>query len=247
MALRARIHIGTSGWSYEHWRGPFYARRGKSSEYLAWYAKQFETAEVNNSFYRLPEKKTIKEWRESVSKDFVFSVKASRFMTHMKKLKDPEEPVARLMVRVEVFEDQLGPILVQCPPNWRRNPERLSFFLKSLPSGQKFAFEFRDTSWFDRKIYDLLQEHQAALCIYNQDGETSPDQLTTDWTYVRFHSSRSKQSWDYSESELAEWADRCVSWIGEGITVYCYFNNDQDAAAPRNAARLIELVEERRQ
>src|SRR5215217_2193905 len=149
---RSDIRIGTSGWHYEHWRGPFYPENLSKGGFLEYYAGHFDTAEINNSFYRLPEKKTLVRWRETVPEGFVFSVKASRYLTHMKKLKDPREPLGRLLDRVSVLGTRLGPILFQLPPRWRANPERLQGLLEILPENHRYAFEFRDPSWFDDKI-----------------------------------------------------------------------------------------------
>lgn len=245
MATRGQIHIGTSGWSYAHWLGRFYGEGEKPRDYLAAYAQHFLTAEVNNTFYRLPGKDAVRQWRETVPDGFTFAVKASRFMTHMKKLKDPEEPIERMLSVVNELGDKLGPILVQCPPNWRRNPDRLRAFLEALPNGYDWAFEFRDPSWFDQEVYDLLASRNAALCVYNQDGETSPLEMTADWMYIRFHKPAGENNWLYDQAFLAGWADSLDTWAREGYRVYAYFNNDLDAAAPANAHQLIELLNER--
>ena len=159
--MNVGTYIGTSGWHYDHWKGPFYPSGLREAALLEYYADRLGSAEINNSFYRLPEKKTLLRWREAVSEDFVFSVKASRYLTHMKKLKDPREPLERLLDRVSVLEDKLGPILFQLPPRWGSNPERLEGFLEILPEGQQYAFEFRDPSWFDEKNYELLRNYKS--------------------------------------------------------------------------------------
>jgi uncharacterized protein YecE (DUF72 family) len=245
MAKRGKIHIGTSGWSYEHWLGSFYEKGEKPKDYLAAYSQHFNTAEVNNTFYRLPSQEAVRQWRETVPKDFIFAVKASRFMTHMKKLKDPEEPIERMLGVVGELGDKLGPILVQCPPNWKKNTERLGHFLEAFPDGYRLAFEFRDPSWFDQDVYDLLSEHGAALCIYDLEGEVSPVELTAPWIYVRFHKPAGENNWRYSQDVLAKWADAFDSWSRAGNTVYCYFNNDLDGAAPENAHQMLDLIDER--
>ena len=150
--MTASTHIGTSGWHYDHWKGPFYPEDLPSTGFLEHYAGCFDTAEINNSFYRLPEEKTLVGWREIVPEGFVFSVKASRYLTHMKKLKDPEEPLENLLVRVSTLEDKLGPILFQLPSRWKMNAERLESFLDALPEGHRYAFEFWDESWFDEQL-----------------------------------------------------------------------------------------------
>lgn len=241
MAARGEIQVGTSGWSYKHWLGSFYGEHEKPGNYLAAYAGHFRTAEVNNTFYRLPGKEAVRQWRDTVPQGFTFAVKASRYMTHMKKLKDPEEPIQRLLDSVGELGSKLGPILVQCPPNWNRNPERLRTFLEALPAGYRWAFEFRDPSWFDEEVYAMLREHGAALCVYNQDGETSPIQFTAKWTYLRFHKPAG-DGWLYDEDDMARWAESMDHWANEGRDVYAYFNNDLDGAAPVNAHQLIDLL-----
>lgn len=242
MVKRGGVHIGTSGWSYKHWLGSFYEEGEKPDNYLAAYCRRFSTAEVNNTFYRLPGKDAVREWRKTAPDDFFFAVKASRFMTHMKKLKDPEEPIERMLGVVGELGDKLGPILVQCPPNWRKNAERLEYFLSVFPRGYQLAFEFRDPSWFSQDIYDLLSEHGAALCIYDLEDYVSPVEFTAPWTYVRFHKPAGENNWHYEQDVLAAWADSFDSWAREGHTVYCYFNNDLDGAAPVNAHQMLELL-----
>jgi uncharacterized protein YecE (DUF72 family) len=189
--VSAGTYIGTSGWHYDHWKGPFYPSSLRKEAFLEYYAGSFGTAEVNNSFYRLPERETLLRWRNAVPESFVFSVKASRYLTHMKKLKDAKEPLERLFDRVSVLEDKLGPVLFQLPPRWRSNPERLEGLLEALPEGRRYAFEFRDRSWFDEKNYELLRSHGSAYwsayCVYDLNGKTSPKETTADFAYVRLH------------------------------------------------------------
>lgn len=163
--MSARTYIGTSGWHYDHWKGPFYPSSLREEAFLQYYAGSFGTAEVNNSFYRLPERKTLLRWRSAVPEDLVFSVKASRYLTHMKKLNDAKEPLERLFGRVDALGDKLGPMRFQLPPKWRSNPERLEGFLEALPKGQRYAFEFRERSWFDEKNYELLRSHGSSFCV----------------------------------------------------------------------------------
>lgn len=153
---RSGLHVGTSGWHYDHWRGPFYPPEVSSDGLLDHYARYFSTAEINNSFYQLPAAETLAQWRDAVPEGFVFAAKASRYLTHMKKLKDPEEPLQRLLGRLDALGEKLGPILLQLPPRWKANHERLEAFLKELPDGYSYAFEFRDESWFDEGVYELL-------------------------------------------------------------------------------------------
>src|SRR5215211_6295706 len=201
--MNVGTYIGTSGWHYDHWKGPFYPSGLPEAALLEYYADRFGSAEINNSFYRLPEKKTLRRWREAVPEGFLFSVKASRYLTHMKKLKDPLEPLERLLDRVSVLETKLGPVLFQLPPRWRSNPERLQALLEILPENHRYAFEFRDPSWFDGEVYGLLAEHGAAFCVYDLDGRTSPKEVTADFAYVRLHGPDGPYRGRYGAERLA--------------------------------------------
>ena len=244
MARRARPHIfiGTSGWSYPHWVGPFYPETLDSREHLSYYARHFETVEVNNTFYRLPSHETVAAWRDETPAGFVFSCKASRFMTHMKKLKDPETSTPRFFETVAGLEGKLGPVLFQLPPRWRRNVPRLEAFLSALPGKYRFAFEFRDPSWFDPAVYELLRRFGAAFCIYDLDGRLSPLEVTADLVYVRLHGPLGPYEGRYDDKALRTWARRLKGFQEEGKTVFCYFDNDEQGYAVENALRLGELV-----
>ncbi len=242
-AVGGRVHIGTSGWHYGHWRGPFYPPDLPESRFLEHYASRFGTAEINNSFYRLPEEKTLVRWRRETPRGFVFAAKASRYLTHMKKLREPEEPLRRLFGRLEALGEKLGPVLFQLPPRWRANPGRLEDLLGLLPPGRRCAFEFRDESWFDEKVYRLLQEHGAALCVYDLGGRTSPRVLTAGFAYARLHGPEGPYRGCYDERRLAGWAELLGGWAEEGVEVYCYFDNDEAGYAPRNAGQLIKMME----
>lgn len=239
---RDRVHVGTSGWSYRSWRGPFYPPSESPREDLAFYARHFSTAEVNNTFYRLPSIETVRSWRDTVPADFIFAIKASRYITHMKRLSDPEQPLALLFERIQPLGDRLGPILFQCPPRWHKNVDRLGAFLQHLPRDHRYAFEFRDPTWFDREVYDLLSAHQVALCMYDLAGQRSPMVMTTDMVYVRFHRPARDDTWAYDRDALVKLAEDITFWVNDGRSVYCYFNNDPGGAAPRNAQELLELL-----
>jgi uncharacterized protein YecE (DUF72 family) len=243
MKLSQSILIGTSGWHYGHWRGPFYPPDLAPAQFLAFYAGRFVTAEVNNTFYQMPEKKTLLQWRETVPDDFVFAVKASRFITHMKKLKDPKEPVGRFFRKIRALEEKLGPVLFQLPPRWRVNPERMEAFLSALPRGQRCALEFRDPSWFREDIYRLLVSHNAAFCIYDFDQRLSPRELTADFVYVRLHGPNGPYQGEYDTRALSGWAGALSAWSEKGLTVYCYFDNDQAGYAALNASRLRDMLQ----
>jgi uncharacterized protein YecE (DUF72 family) len=171
-------------------------------------------------------------------------VKASRYITHMKKLKDPEEPIATFLGRVAALGDRLGPILFQLPPNWRFNANRLHSFLDRLPDGYRYAFEFRDSSWFDPEAYDLLREKGAAFCVYDLAGSTSPKPITADFIYVRLHGPIESYQGHYQDEELAGWAKLLTGWAEEGKEVYCCFNNDPEGYAIQDARALLRMVEE---
>jgi uncharacterized protein YecE (DUF72 family) len=242
--MTVSTYIGTSGWHYDHWVGAFYPQDLPDGAFLEYYADHFGTAEINNSFYRLPEKKTLVRWRDAVPEYFVFSLKASRYLTHMKKLKDPREPLERLFERVSVLGTKLGPILFQLPPRWRLNAERLEGVLKILPENHRYAFEFRDYSWFDGDVYGLLAKHRAAFCVYDLDGRTSPKEITADFAYVRLHGPDGPYRGRYGAKRLAGWADVFSTWLKEGLDVYCYFDNDEAAYATQDALRLQKMMTE---
>lgn len=238
-----RIHIGTSGWHYEHWKGPFYPESLPNSSFLKYYAGHFVTVEVNNSFYQMPKEETLREWMDTVPSEFIFSVKASRFITHMKKLKDAGKPLNSFLDKVKTIGDKLGPVLFQLPPRWSVNTDRLGSFLQLLPKKYAYAFEFRDTSWFDRKVYDLLTDHGSAFCIYDLDGRQSPKVVTSDFIYIRLHGPDGPYRGQYSIQQLAGWAGAISTWAAQGKAVYCYFDNDEAGYAAIDARNLRDMTE----
>ncbi len=242
--MSAGPYIGTSGWHYDHWEGLFYPRSLPDGGFLEYYAGYFGTAEINNSFYRLPQRETFGRWRDAVPENFVFSVKASRYLTHMKKLKDPSEPLERLLDRVSALGEKLGPILFQLPPRWRSNADRLEGFLEILPEDHRYAFEFRDPSWFDGEIYGLLAKHGAAFCIYDLGGRISPKEITTDFAYVRLHGPAGPYQGRYGTRRLAGWANAFSTWLKQGLDVYCYFDNDEAGYAVQDALKLQQMMTE---
>jgi len=241
---RKKIHIGTSGWHYHHWKRSFYPEELSASNYLNFYQERFSTVEVNNTFYKMPEKKTLKEWKDTIKKDFVFSVKASRYITHMKKLKDSEEPVSNFLNKVSVFKENLGPILFQLPPKWKINPDRLKNFLESLPDEHRYVFEFRNSTWFDEKIYDLLTKYRAAFCIYDLDQRLSPKKITSDFIYIRLHGPDGAYKGQYDTQDLAGWAGAFSTWKTDVKEIFCYFDNDQAGYAAQDALRLQKMIED---
>jgi len=243
MKTRKPIHIGTSGWAYDHWKGPFYPEDLSSKDYFLHYAQHFQTVEINRSFYRMPGKKALEHWREQAPEGFLFAVKASRYVTHMKKLKDPREPVERFLKPIESLREHLGPVLFQLPPHWGCNTERLEAFLEVLPGEFRYVFEFRDPSWFNPSIYELLRSHKAAFCIYDLEGRLSPKEITADFVYVRLHGPQ-EQAYRgrYSRSALAGWAGAFATWRRQGKEIFCYFDNDEAGYAPKDALKLQGMV-----
>ena len=240
--MNAEIRIGTSGWHYAHWRGRFYPPGMPSSQMLAHYRRFFDTVEVNNSFYRLPEAATFAGWRAATPPGFCFAVKASRWLTHMKKLKDPEAGLAKLLPRAEALGEKLGPILFQLPPRWRCDPERLAAFLAALPPTHRYTFELRDPTWHDPAVYRLLEQQNAAFCIYDLAGFQSPLQLTADFAYVRLHGPDGAYQGSYSPAALETWAGRIRAWQRTLDAVYVYFDNDADAHAVEDALALKRQI-----
>lgn len=241
-----RIHIGTSGWHYDHWRGPFYPRLMKTDQFLPYYARHFQSVEINNSFYKLPTVETLAAWRDASPPGFLFAVKGSRFITHMKKLKiEPGQGLFPLLERVEVLGDKLGPILFQLPPRWHFNAERFAAFVQALPARYRYSFEFRDITWLNEEAYAILREHRMAYCIYDISRFLSPEVVTADFVYIRLHGPGDAYQGSYDTGVLAYWADKCVAWAAGGRDVYCYFDNDQAGYAVHDALRLQALVNER--
>ncbi len=238
-----KVHIGTSGWNYGHWKGSFYPEELNQEKWLDFYKSRFRTVEINNSFYNLPEKKTFRSWKETVQKDFIFSVKASRYITHMKKLKDPEEPVERFLSTVKELGKNLGPILFQLPPHWNVNHDRLKSFLNTLPPGNRYTIEFRDESWWTRETYDLLKDHAVAWCIFHLAGSLTPKEVTADFVYIRLHGPEGAYEGQYDGNTLGGWAGAINSWKEQGKDVFCYFDNDQNGYAAQDALKLKEMFE----
>jgi uncharacterized protein YecE (DUF72 family) len=242
--MEHQIHIGTSGWHYKHWMGNFYPHGVKSKDFTNHYIRFFRTVEINNSFYKLPSAETFANWRASVPEDFLFAVKASRFITHMKKLKDPQESISRFFNNVNALEEKLGPILFQLPPGWQVNTDRLRDFLTLLPPYYKYTFEFRHHSWYAPEVLEILRNFNAAFCIYELEWHLSPMEVTADFVYVRLHGPEGKYAGSYSDDTLRWWASNCLGWQRQGLSVYIYFDNDQYGYAAFNAMRLQELVQE---
>lgn len=238
----AFVHIGTSGWHYKHWVGGFYPPRFPPAKMLAWYAREFHTVEINNSFYRLPEAKTFEQWSKIVPAGFLFAVKASRFLTHIKRLKDPEDPIKLFFSRAKHLGIHLGPVLFQLPPKWKADIRRLEEFLAVLPRRQQYVIEFRDESWYKQEIYELLQRHNVALCLHDWASARWSRELTANFTYIRFHGTNGKYAGNYPDHLLQEWSEQIQSWCGQLKEVFAYFNNDVGGHAIHNARRLRTML-----
>lgn len=238
---KEKIHIGTSGWHYKHWKGTFYPADIKESQQLEAYTRYFDTVELNNSFYMLPAAKTFENWRKATPPGFVFSVKASRYFTHMKKLIVDKASIRKFFTHVSKLEEKLGAILFQLPPKWKVDAERLKTFIAELPDGYRYTFEFREHSWYNEEVYAILRENNCAFCIYELQYHLSPLEVTADFVYVRLHGPGNKYQGSYSEDTLKVWANRCRNWQKKG-DVFFYFDNDQEGYAAFNALRLKELV-----
>jgi uncharacterized protein YecE (DUF72 family) len=233
--------IGTSGWSYKHWRGTFYPKGTKISDEFAYYRRHFNTVEINNTFYRLPERKTFLDWKKQVDDDFVYIIKASRYITHMKKLREPEESTTLFLERAAALGEKLGAILFQLPPNMKANLPRLEAFLGFLPKTFRYVFEFRNPDWYREETYKLLKKYNCAFCIYELAGHQSPIEITANFTYLRLHGPGGKYQGSYPDATLKKWAKQCKEWL-ESLDVYVYFDNDEKGYAAFNAMKLASLV-----
>src|SRR5687767_6417645 len=242
---RQQIRVGCSGWQYKHWKGDFYPAEVPQTRWYAHYALHFDTVEINNSFYRLPEAETFAKWREQAPPRFLYAVKASRFLTHMKKLKDPEDPLFRFFENAKQLGPHLGPILYQLPPNFPLNLERFEIFLRALPRRYRHTVEFRDTSWYDDRVYALLQKYKVALCLHDMQGSATERVVVGPFIYVRFHHGTRKYGGRYSDERLDSWGAWLAERAAEGFDVFAYFNNDTGGHAPRDAVRLRARIRQR--
>jgi uncharacterized protein YecE (DUF72 family) len=240
---RVAVRIGTSGWSYPSWRGPFFPREVMVKHHLQYYATQFATAELNGVFYRTPSLEAVREWRRRTPDDFVFAWKASKFITHWKRLSDKSRnSLALIEERLRLLGPKAGPVLFQLPPQFEANRDRLGSFLRLLPRRRRYAFEFRHRSWFANEIFDLLRENDIALCISDHHDAPAPWEVTARHVYVRGHGPRGAYKDHYSDKALRAWARAIASWHRQGRDVFVYFDNDQKGAAPADALRLATLL-----
>jgi len=244
LSHKQQLRVGCSGWQYKHWRGDFYPSDLPPSRWFGHYTLSFDTVEINNSFYRLPEASTFAKWREQAPPRFLYAVKASRFLTHMKKLKDPEDPLCRFFENVRVLGPKLGPVLYQLPPHWPLNLERFEHFLSVLPPGYRHTVEFREPSWYDDRIYALMRRYKVALCLHDMQGSATDKTIVGPFIYVRFHG-WTKYAGRYEDERLDEWADWLAARIVDELDVFAYFNNDVGGHAPRDAVRLRDRIHAR--
>ena len=240
--MSPKCYVGCSGWHYEHWRGLYYPEELPRAKWLSFYAWEFDTVELNNSFYRVPSEKAFTTWRESTPDNFIFAVKVSRFITHIKRLKNLGSAVDNFLSRAGFLKEKLGPLLYQLPPSMRRNDELLQNFLSSLPPKYQHVIEFRHESWIDGAVFDIVRGHNVGLCVFDMPGFSCPLVATSDFAYVRFHGSKGLYSSRYTDEELSRWAQR-IARLGQELKAsYIYFNNDAEAFAVENAMTLRSLL-----
>lgn len=240
----ARVLIGTSGWHYESWRGPFFPKGLPLKRQLQYYASQFETTELNGVFYRTPTHEAVNGWRDQTDEDFVFAWKASKFITHWKRLSDRSVNSLELLEeRISLLGDKAGPILFQLPPQFEANTDRLCSFFKLLSKKRRYAFEFRHASWYQPRVLRMLSDENISLCLSDHHDAPAPWQRTADFVYVRGHGPGGRYRGHYPPAVLAEWARRIKSWKRGGRDVYVYFDNDQKSAAPADALKLKQLLQ----
>lgn len=235
------VRVGTSGWMYDQWQGVLYPSELPKKEWLSFYATFFDTVEINASFYHLPKVETFQKWYAETPPSFLFSVKASRYITHVKKLRDIEEPLARFYERVEVLKEKGGPLLFQFPPRFSFHEETFKDFLTRLSPQFQYVFEFRHPSFFCDRVYELLHRYNIALCFADTPFFPYVEVVTASFVYLRLHGSQSLYTHCYTEEELCSWAEKMRGWR-ETKAVYCYFDNDYLGFAVRNALTLREMV-----
>jgi uncharacterized protein YecE (DUF72 family) len=234
--------VGTSGWQYRDWRGPFYPGGLRQADWLSFYAQRFATVEVNNAFYRLPDAGVFGRWASQTPDRFIVAVKASRYLTHIRRLREPEQPVQRLVERARALGSKLGPILLQLPPNLPARVDDLAATLDAFPRSVRVAVEFRHPSWYTDATTSVLAEHDAALCLADSPRRRTPEWRTASWGYLRMHEGRASPYPCYGRQALTSWARRLVDMFKPSEDVYVYFNNDVNACAVANAEQFSRLL-----
>ena len=240
--MTGRVRIGCSGWTYRHWRELFYPPKTPQRLWFGCYAETFETVELNTSFYHLPKPETFTKWRDQAPPGFRYAVKAPRFVTHMKKLKDCAEPVAEFLSRARNLRETIGPILYQLPPRWACNTERLEEFIGHLPPDLAHVFEFREKSWISEEVLALLGARGVSFCVHDMLESATPRWASGPVAYLRFHGCGGKYWGRYPDETLLGWSDWIVEQARSGRDVWCYFNNDIDAHAIHDAQTLKSMV-----
>ncbi|HEY1420239.1 MAG TPA: DUF72 domain-containing protein [Candidatus Dormibacteraeota bacterium] len=237
------VYVGTSGWQYTHWKRIFYPQRLPQRAWLSYFAERFRTVEVNNTFYNLPATSVFEQWKEATPNDFIFALKLSRYLTHIKRLRDPAEPVHRFMERARALGEKCGPVLLQLPPSLEIDEGLLEKALSSFGPAVRVAVEFRHESWFTPEVQSLLEKRRVALCLADSPRRTQPRWRTADWAMVRFHEGRGGGAPGYGRDALRRWVLRIAETWGPGADVYVYFNNDTGGHALKDAVTFARLAE----
>ena len=236
------IRVGTSGWYYKHWIGRFYPETLRKDKWLEYYARDFDTVELNNTFYHLPKEQTMVNWHDRVPPGFVFAVKASRYITHIKKLHNTTDEVARFLDLAARLGDRLGPVLYQLPPSLHKDLARLDAFINTISMRERTVFEFRHSSWYGQEAFDLLDRHGVAVCVHDMDDKSPPRVVTGGMVYIRFHGAAGRYQGNYPDAVLHEWADWITGQAASARAVYVYFNNDVSGHALNNARTLKQIL-----
>ena len=238
----AKLYIGTSGWTYDHWKGVFYPETLSSRLWLEYYCRQFDAVELNASFYRIPKVAVVEGWNKRTPEGFCFAVKVSRLISHMKRLKNCDHEMEWFFSTFKPLEPKIGVFLVQLPPSLKCDPCLIESFSSHLPPKIPFAFEFRNKSWYNDETYDVLRKNHLAFCIHDMQGCPTDRTVTADTVYVRFHGCGARYGGDYPEEVLADWAVWIREQRNEAQRIFCFFNNDFQGFAVKNSLRLRELV-----
>ncbi|MDZ7262486.1 MAG: DUF72 domain-containing protein, partial [candidate division KSB1 bacterium] len=246
---QGNVYIGTSGWNYRHWEGRFYPQGLKQKNWFNYYARYFNTVEINNTFYHLPQKEVFENWNRSSPDHFLFVVKASRFITHMKKLKDPQESTRNFLENASGLGSKIGPVLFQLPPFWNLDLERLKSFAHYITHQQiipdlKVALELRNPTWVQQEVFEVLQNYNLALCFADWPELPIEEPVTADFIYLRRHGPSSLYASCYSQQQLWQDAEKIIDWRNQGKDVFVYYNNDAQAWAVENALTLMQMVED---
>ena len=238
----SRTFIGTSGWSYDGWRGLFYPEGVPKKQWLGWYATQFQTTEINGSFYRTPSLEAVRAWRDQSPKGFLFAWKASKFITHWKRLgENSVNSIALMQTRLEA--PKVGAVLFQLPLHFSKDRDRLASFLEMLPRRYSYAFEFRHKSWYHDEVFELLRQHDVSLCLSDHHDAPAPWEVTAQHVYIRGHGPGGRYKDNYPDATLRSWARRIARWREQRRPVFVYFDNDQKSAAPADARRMLDMLE----